>query len=186
MTTMNNVKRAMEIINTMAPMLEELNQILLDLDSSNLDSRTKDGLDNLYRELNDAYLLYDINELLEEAKEIDDEEEYELIHDPNDWEDEEDLYAKYYPEDEDDYEEVYDIIKEEYVERARQGKAFYINTYEYHCMLVLRTIGVQLNYWEAKEFLEAAEERSMDFEEEKHPWSWSDEDIIENYRQYHM
>ena len=70
MTTMNNVKRAMEIINTMAPMLEELNQILLDLDSSNLDSHTKAGLDNLYRELNDAYLLYDINELLEEAEEI--------------------------------------------------------------------------------------------------------------------
>lgn len=186
MTTMNNVKRAMEIINTMAPMLEELNQILLDLDSSNLDSHTKAGLDNLYRELNDAYLLYDINELLEEAEEIDDEEEFELVHDPNDWEDEENLIHFYYPEDEDDYDEVYDIIKPEYVERARQGKAFYINTYEYHCMLVLRTIGVQLNYWEAKEFLEAAEERSMDFEDEKHPYDFSDEEIIESYRYYHM
>lgn len=186
MTTMNNVKRAMEIINIMAPMLEELNQILLDLDSSNLDRHTRDGLDNLYRELNDAYLLYDINELLKEAEEIDDEEEFELVHDPNDWEDEEELIKFYYPEDEDDYDEVYDIIKPEYVERARQGKAFYINTYEYHCMLILRTIGVQLNYWEAKEFLEAAEQRSMDFEEEKHPWSWSDEEIIESYRQYHM
>ena len=186
MTTMNNVKRAMEIINTMAPMLEELNQILLDLDSSNLDSHTKAGLDNLYRELNDAYLLYDINELLEEAEEIDDEEEFELVHDPNDWEDEENLIHFYYPEDEDDYDEVYDIIKPEYVERARQGKAFYINTYEYHCMLVLRTIGVQLNYWEAKEFLEAAEERSMDFEDEKHPYDFSDEEIRESYRYYHM
>lgn len=184
MTTMNNVKRAMEIINTMAPMLEELNQILLDLDSSNLDSHTKAGLDNLYRELNDAYLLYDINELLEEAEEIDDEEEFELEHDPDDWEDEEELINFYYPEDEDDYDEVYDIIKPEYVERARQGKAFYINTYEYHCMLVLRTIGVQLSYWEAKEYLEKAEQRHIYFDE-KHPYDFSDEEIIEDYRTYH-
>ena len=182
MTTMNNVKRAMEIINIMAPMLEELNQILLDLDSSNLDRHTRDGLDNLYRELNDAYLLYDINELLKEAEEIDDEEEFELVHDPNDWEDEEELIKFYYPEDEDDYDEVYDIIKPEYVERARQGKAFYTE----HRRNLLLLLGVQLNYWEAKEFLEAAEQRSMDFEEEKHPWSWSDEEIIESYRQYHM
>jgi hypothetical protein len=68
---------------------------------------------------------------------------------------------------------------------TRQENISYINTYEYHCMLVLRTIGVQLNYWEAKEFLEAAESRSIDFEE-KHPWSWFDEDIIDSYRQYHM
>ena len=52
--------------------------------------------------------------------------------------------------------------------------------------LVLRTIGVQLNYWEAKEFLEAAENRSIYFEEEKHPYDFSDEEIIESYRQYHM
>ena len=185
MTTMNNVKRAMEIINAMAPMLEELNSILLVLDRSELDNNTKEILDILYRELNDAELLYDIKETLENA-EIEDECEYELIHDPNDWEDDEDLYAKYYPEDEDDYDEVYDIIKPEYVERGRQGKAFYINTYEYHCMLVLRTIGVQLNYWEAKEFLEMAEQRSIDFEEEKHPWSWLDNDIINSYIHYHM
>ena len=69
---------------------------------------------------------------------------------------------------------------------TRQENISYINTYEYHCMLVLRTIGVQLNYWEAKEFLEAAEERSIDFEDEKHPYDFSDEEIIESYRYYHM
>ena len=130
------------------------------------------------------------NELTEEDKLANDyivfetdEDEFELEHDPNDWEDEEDLYAKYYPEDEDYYDEVYDIIKEEYVERAKQGKAFYINTYEYHCMLVLRTIGVQLNYWEAKEYLEGAEQRHIDFDT-KDPYSFSDEEIIEDYIYY--
>ena len=52
-------------------------------------------------------------------------------------------------------------------------------------MLVLRTIGVQLNYWEAKEFLETAVSLSIDFGK-KHPWNWSDEEIIECYRQYYM
>jgi hypothetical protein len=68
---------------------------------------------------------------------------------------------------------------------TRQENISYINTYEYHCMLVLRTIGVQLNYWEAKEFLETAVSLSIDFGK-KHPWNWSDEEIIECYRQYYM
>lgn len=68
---------------------------------------------------------------------------------------------------------------------TRQENISYINTYEYHCMLVLRTIGVQLNYWEAKEFLETAISMSIDFEG-KHPWTWFDEDIIDSYRQYYM
>lgn len=171
---MTNKNRVNEIINQMAELLEELNQITV-ADNEECEYELIHN-HNDWEDEDNLIIFYD----------PDDGEEYELIHDPNDWEDEEDLYAKYYPEDEDDYDEVYDIIKPEYVERARQGKAFYINTYEYHCMLVLRTIGVQLNYWEAKEFLEAAEQRSMDFEEEKHPWSWLDEDIINSYRQYHM
>jgi hypothetical protein len=182
--TMNNVNRAMELVKEMAPMLDELNNIMMELDRSPIDGNIKDALDNIYRELNDSSLLYDLQDVLEEVEEIDDEEEFELEHDPDDWEDEEELINFYYPEDEDDYDEVYDIIKPEYVERARQGKAFYINTYEYHCMLVLRTIGVQLSYWEAKEYLEKAEQRHIYFDV-KHPYDFSDEEIIEDYKTYY-
>ena len=189
MTTMNNVNRAMEIINIMAPMLDELNDIMMNLDRAPIDGNLKDALDNIYRDLNDSTLLYDLQEVLEEVEEIDDEqEEFELVHDPNDWDGDLDSYENLDPEEleeliDDEYAEVYSIIKPEYVDRAKQNKASYINTYEYHCMLVLRTIGVRLTYEQMCVFLEDAEQRHIDFDT-KHPWCFTEQELIEEYKTY--
>ena len=59
----------------------------------------------------------------------------------------------------------------------------YINTKEYHVILVLRKIGVQLTYQQAKEFLDEAEDRSIDFGT-KHPLDFTEEEIIEEYNRY--
>jgi len=60
-----------------------------------------------------------------------------------------------------------------------------INTYEYYTILVLRTIGVKLTMEQSKQFLEEAEQRHIDFDT-KHPYDFSDEELIEEYRQYYM
>ena len=64
-----------------------------------------------------------------------------------------------------------------------KGKENYINTHEYHVILVLRSIGIHLTYCQAKQFLEEAEDRSIDFGT-KHPWMFTDEEIIEEYNRY--
>lgn len=60
-----------------------------------------------------------------------------------------------------------------------------INNYEYHTILVLRSVGIQLTMEQAKQFLEEAEQRHIDFGT-KHPYDFSDEELIEEYRQYFM
>ena len=83
-------------------------------------------------------------------------------------------------------EELQNLLSDsvEYKEEKQERKS-YINTYQYHCMLVLRTAGIKLTYEEVCKFLEEAEDRSIDFDE-KHPWSFTDEEIIENYFKYYV
>lgn len=113
METIKRVNRAVELVDAMAPMLAELNEVLLELDYLNLDIDSKERLDNLYRNLNDAEYLYSIKETLENAEIVDyDDDEYEeqedfdLEQDPNDWDDEA-LQPEYrYKEPEEEPEEV--------------------------------------------------------------------------------
>ena len=69
-------------------------------------------------------------------------------------------------------------------ERQEARKRNYINTMEYHFLLVLRTAGAKnISYKDALQFMEDAEQRSIDFDT-KHPYSFLDEDIIEEYKLY--
>ena len=65
MTTLNNLYRAIQIAREMAPKLQELNDLLLELDSQPIDERCKEKLDYLYRDLNDAELIEEIEKLKE-------------------------------------------------------------------------------------------------------------------------
>lgn len=110
MTTLENLYNAIKLVKEMAPMLEQLNNTLLELDRQPIDNENKETLDYLYRQLNDAELLVEMQEVLEDARENyyhseaylnNDEYEYDPEdYDPNDWDEDEDLYAKYYGDEE--------------------------------------------------------------------------------------
>ena len=80
--------------------------------------------------------------------------------------------------------ELYTAVRNRIDEIDNPPKAkSYINTMEYHWMLVLREVGVQLTYEEMVEFMQDAEDRHIDFGT-KHPYEFTDREIINEYIQY--
>ena len=59
----------------------------------------------------------------------------------------------------------------------------YINTMEYHWMLILRGVGVHMTYEQMLQFMQDAEDRHIDFGT-KHPYEFTDREIINEYIQY--
>ena len=191
-----NLNRAKELVEKIYPMMYELGTVIAEIWMDDEISReSRHAIDEVeWENFSYAYNLEQLKEALEKAEpnplyeedmekqayldyldELDSEETYEDYWD--DWEDEEDL---------DSYENIEEkkleeLLDEEYLEETE--KENYINTHEYHIILVLRTIGVNLTYQQAKEFLAEAEDRSIDFGT-KHPISFTDEEIIEEYNRY--
>ena len=79
-------------------------------------------------------------------------------------------------------EELDDLIDPEYKETKRKS---YINTRQYYWMVLIRQrLGIWLSYEEMKQFMNEAEDRSIDFST-KHPWSFTDDEIVEEFETYY-
>ena len=79
-------------------------------------------------------------------------------------------------------EELDDLINPEYKETKRRS---YINTRQYYWMVLIRQrLGIWLSYEEMKQFMDEAEDRSIDFGT-KHPWSFNDEEIVEEFETFY-
>ena len=75
-----------------------------------------------------------------------------------------------------------DLFKENEKETKRKS---YINTREYYWMVLIRQrLGIWLSYEEMKQFMVEAEDRSIDFTT-KHPWSFTDDEIVEEFERYY-
>ena len=79
-------------------------------------------------------------------------------------------------------EELDDLIDPEYKEALRES---YVNTREYYWMVLIRQrLGIWISYEEMKQFMNKAEDRSIDFST-KHPWSFTDDEIVEEFETYY-
>ena len=169
-----NLNRAKELVEKIYPMMYELGTVIADIWMDDEISReSRHAISDVQAEnFSYEYNLEQLKEALEKAEpnplyeedmekqayldyldELDSEETYEDYWD--DWEDEEDLDSYENIEEE----KLEELLDEEYLEETE--KENYINTHEYHIILVLRTIGVNLTYQQAKEFLDEAEDREI-------------------------
>ena len=111
-----------------------------------------------------------INNIIEEMKQL--QNELDELMNSNDLDSYENI-----PE-----EELDDLIDSEYKEEVRKS---YINTREYYWMVLIRQrLGIWLSYEEMKQFMNEAEDRSIDFST-KHPWSFTDDEIVEEFETYY-
>ena len=111
-----------------------------------------------------------INNIIEEMKQL--QNELDALMNSNDLDSYENI-----PE-----EELDDLIDPEYKEEVRKS---YVNTREYYWMVLIRQrLGIWLSYEEMKQFMNEAEDRSIDFST-KHPWSFTDDEIVEEFETYY-
>ena len=75
-----------------------------------------------------------------------------------------------------------DLFKEYENETKRKS---YVNTREYYWMVLIRQrLGIWLSYEAMKQFMDEAEDRSIDFDT-KHPWSFTDDEIIKEFETFY-
>jgi SpoVK/Ycf46/Vps4 family AAA+-type ATPase len=75
-----------------------------------------------------------------------------------------------------------DLFKENEKEAIRES---YINTREYYWMVIIRQrLGIWLSYEEMKQFMNEAEDRSIDFGT-KDPWIFTDDEIVEEFETFY-
>ena len=111
-----------------------------------------------------------MNNIIEEMKQL--QNELDALMNSNDLDSYENI-----PE-----EELDDLIDPEYKEEVRKS---YINTREYYWMVLIRQrLGIWLSYEEMKQFMNEAEDRSIDFST-KHPWSFNDDEIVEEFETFY-
>ena len=116
-----------------------------------------------------------MNNIIEEMKQL--QNELDALMNSNDLDSYENI-----PE-----EELDDLIDPEYKEAVNKEavRKSYINTREYYWMVLIRQrLGIWLSYEEMKQFMDEAEDRSIDFST-KHPWSFTDDEIVEEFETFY-
>ena len=75
-----------------------------------------------------------------------------------------------------------DLFTENKKETKRKS---YVNTRQYYWMVLIRQrLGIWLSYEEMDQFMDEAEDRSIDFDT-KHPWSFTDDEIVEEFKTFY-
>lgn len=114
-----------------------------------------------------------MNNIIEELKQL--QKDFDVLLN-NDYDNDLDSYENISEE------ELDDLIDPEYKEAVRKS---YVNTIEYYWMVLIRQrLGIWLSYEEMKQFMNEAEDRSIDFST-KHPWSFTDDEIVEEFETFY-